>query len=123
MKVYYETISSPDGLLGPMRIYCPAVKFDRLGIPSSPLMFGRKVGDIVFTQSISFKGASDPVDLTGLAVSTVHVTNADQPWSIGFAAGTQLAGPSALEDALYNAQIAAIPGGDASINAAGQSFG
>jgi len=110
MKVYYDTISSPDGQLGPMRIYIPAIKFDRLGIPSSPLMFGQKVGDIVWTQNLAFKGASDPTDNSGLAVSTVNVTDAFQPWAIGFAAGVTL---SNAEDRLYNPSLDAanIPSG------------
>lgn len=108
MRVYYETISSPSGQLGPMRIYIPKVKFDRLGIPSSPLMFGQKVGVNVWTQTLAFKGASDPADNDSLAVSTVNVTDSAQPWAIGFAAGVTL---SNAEDRLYNAGADSIPSG------------
>lgn len=136
MKVYAESISSPDGAYGAMRVYIPVIKFDRMCIPSGGIKFGRTFSDFVWTQTISFMGASDPIDLTdvsagisyGVGVTRYVGTSTEEQSSYSIATlGGMSALGGTLEDALYNstktAGIDTIPGGDQSINNAGQSFG
>lgn len=136
MKVYVDTISDPDGRLGTMRIYCPAAKFDRMCIPKSGIKFGLTHGEFVWTQTIAFIGASDPVDIFDVSApisygsgATRYTGDSSYPsdnFSIALGGLANLNNPGGtLEDSLYNSTRGAntIPGGNQSINNAGQSFG
>jgi hypothetical protein len=115
MKVYCDSIASPDGTFGPMRIVCPAAKFDRLCIPADGIRFGGTVGEFVWTQALEFKGASDPLDIRDVSAAvsygwgtTRYVGDGSDDGSSNFdfavkGGGDLNTASGGLEDALYNA--------------------
>lgn len=114
MKVYAETISSPDGTFGAMRINCPPARFDRLCVPSGGIRFGASFEEFVWTQTIEFKGASDPLDLRDVSAAvsygwgtTRYIGDGSDDGSANFdfavkGGGDLNAASGGLEDALYN---------------------
>ena len=111
MKVYAESISSPDGSYGAMRVFCPAASFDRMCVPVSGVSFGVAFNDFVWSQTLEFSVASSPVDITdvsaeisyGVGVTHYVGTSDEQPssYSIATLGGLSSLGGT-LEDALYN---------------------
>lgn len=64
LKVYIERIINPENTtVGPMRVWCPARDFDKVAIPSGGIEWNRTPRNFAPTQTLGFKGASDPVDL------------------------------------------------------------
>lgn len=121
LKVYADRISSADNTLPPMRIIVPAVRFDRMGIPSGGIMFGRSYDEYYWKQTLDIKGASDLINLNAADLSEISQAFASTYFEEGGAAGDYatsyaiarlseaiLAG-GRFEDALYAPKVPSIP--------------
>lgn len=61
LKVYVDRVST--GKVGPMRITCPARRFDKVAIPSRGIRFGREATEFFWRQTLGFTGTSSALDL------------------------------------------------------------
>lgn len=82
-----------------MRVRIDAREFDRVGVPQSGMTFGQHVGQYVWTSTIQFVGARDPVTIKSTDLSQFVPGGGDytQYGQYFYPAGTQLSGSASAE--------------------------
>jgi len=127
LRLYCERICDPSNrTVGPLRIICQAVKFDRFCIPDmegKPATFGRTFDETATTQDLGFIGASDPVQAVNAPLHTISAAYRSTYHTQGGKPGDYLSnyaiaalseavsagGADVFEDALYNPKITPPP--------------
>ena len=74
---------STNGPKNSMRVQVPSRHFDRLGVPNGGINLGRKVDDVVYSQTINFIGGQDAHGSTPKYSRVTRQTNAYYPGGAG----------------------------------------
>jgi len=60
MREYLRRLAN--GQLGPMRVQMPKLGFDKIGVPSTSILFGDARRNVIYRADITFIGTSDPTE-------------------------------------------------------------
>lgn len=108
-KGYGDRAASGHAQVGSMRVTVPSRQFDKMGVPSTGIVFGDDRTSVLYRMNISFAGTGDPigglglVDTTAKGVSTFSMPEDESKILPHFyPGGVQLSGDDMGEDLLYD---------------------
>ena len=115
LQEYGRRRSHPDTVVREMRVYMPARKFDKYGVPvarSAAIPFGDKLGTVVYRTNLEFVGTRDVLDDASPAISRFVGPTGDKAAPYFYPGGTQLGAGEKGEDWLYNLDRSIDPQGN-----------
>lgn len=62
LRGYMVRISNPNAMTVPVRVIVPSREFDKTAMLEGDLVYGDRVGDIIYPLELSFMGASSPIN-------------------------------------------------------------